>query len=162
MGEGNVTESSAVHGNFTIERRFHAKPARVFAAFADASLKKSWFAVSATHEVETFESDFHVGGAERLTYRFGANTPFPGVALTNEGIYHDIVDQQRIVTSSRMAIEGKPISVALETIEMAEDGAETCVTCTFQGVFFEGADGAVMREQGWRELLDRLGRILAG
>lgn len=71
------------------------------------------------------------------------------------------MDQRRIVTSSRMAIEGNPISVALETIEISEEGAETCVTCTFQGVFFEGADGPVMREEGWRELLDRLARTLA-
>jgi uncharacterized protein YndB with AHSA1/START domain len=157
-----MAKSDAVHGSFTVERRFPAKRERVFAAFANPSLKKSWYAESGTHEVETFESDFRVGGAERLTYRFGPDTPFPGAVLTNEGLYHDIVDQQRIVTSSRMALQGQPISVALETIEIAEEGAGTLVTCTFQGVFFEGADGPVMREQGWRDLLDRLAGFLAG
>lgn len=157
-----MSNSPAVHGSFTIERRCAAAPAKVFAAFAEPSLKKSWFAESDTHEIEAFESDFSVGGAERLNYRFGPNTPFPGAALTNEGMYHDIVDQQRIVMSSRMAIEGTPISVALETIEIAPEGAGTCVTCTFQGVFFEGADGPVLREQGWRDLLDRLSLTLAG
>lgn len=156
-----MTNPVAVHGNFTIERRYPAPPSRVFAACADPVLKKSWYAESDTHEIKTFETDFRVGGAERLTYRFGPDTPFSGVELTNEGIFHDIVDQQRIVTSSRMAIGGRPISVALETIEIAEAGGETSLTCTFQGVFFEGADGPAMREQGWRDLLDRLGHALA-
>jgi uncharacterized protein YndB with AHSA1/START domain len=152
--------SHVVHGSFTVERRYPAAPARVFAACADPLLKKSWFAESDTHEIIAFESDFRVGGAERLTYRFGPDTPFPGVKLTNEGVFHDIVNQQRIVTSSRMAIAGSPISVALETIEIGEVGGETRLTCTFQGVFFEGSDGPAMREQGWRDLLDRLGRTL--
>jgi uncharacterized protein YndB with AHSA1/START domain len=149
---------TAVHGNFTIERRYRAPRARVFAAFADPLLKKSWFAESHTHEIEAFESDFRVGGVER----FGADTPFPGAALTNEGLFHDIVDQQRIVTSSRMAIEGRPISVALVTVEIAQEGAATAVTLTFQGVFFEGADGEALRKQGWRDMLDRLGPLLDG
>lgn len=156
-----MTQSAAVHGSFTIERRYPTTAARVFAACADPQLKKSWFAESSTHDIERYESDFRVGGAEHLTYRFGSSTPFPGAVLTTEGVFHDIVDQQRIVTSSRMAIEGRPISVALETIEIAEAGEETSLTCTFQGVFFEGADGPEMREQGWRDLLDRLGRTLA-
>lgn len=157
-----MTDSAAVFGNFTIEKRYPTTPSKVFAACADPLRKKSWYAESDTHEITAFESDFRVGGAERLAYRFGPSTPFPGVELTNDGLFHDIVDQQRIVISSRMAIAGRPISVALETLEIAEAGGETCLTCTFQGVFFEGADGPAMREQGWRDLLDRLGRALAG
>lgn len=84
--------------------------------------------------IEAYESDFRIGGAERLTYRFGPSSPFPGAELTNEGVYHDIVDQRRIVTSARMALQGRPISVALETIEIAGAGEETSLTCTFQGV----------------------------
>jgi uncharacterized protein YndB with AHSA1/START domain len=157
-----MASSAAVFGNFTIEKRYSASPSRVFAACADPLLKKSWYAESETHEITAFACDFRVGGSERLTYRFGPETPFPGAELTNEGVFHDIVDQQRIVTSSRMALAGRPISVALETIEIAAAGGDTILACTFQGVFFEGADGPAMREQGWRDLLDRLGRTLAG
>ncbi|MHC9419378.1 SRPBCC domain-containing protein [Sphingomonas citri] len=156
-----MTNSAVVHGNFTIDRFYPAAPAKVFAACADPAVKKSWYAESDTHEIKAFDSDFRVGGTERLTYLFGPDTPFPGVELTNEGVFHDIVDGQRIIISSRMAIAGRPISVALETIEIAEVDGGTDLTCTFQGVFFEGSDGPAMREQGWNDLLDRLGRLLA-
>ncbi|VXC35830.1 SRPBCC domain-containing protein [Sphingomonas sp. 8AM] len=157
-----MTDPAAVHGNFTIKRRYPATPAKVFAACADPAIKKTWYAESDTHEIKAFESDFRVGGAERLTYLFGPDTPFPGVELTNEGVFHDIVDGRRIIISSRMGIAGRPISVALETMEVAEADGGTDLTCTFQGVFFEGSDGRAMREQGWSDLLDRLGRLLVG
>ena len=156
-----MSASPTVHGNFTIQRHYDAPPARVFAAFADPARKKGWFAASDQHEIESFESDFRVGGLEQLHYRFGPASPFPGAKLTNEGQYHDIVADQRIVTASHMAIEGRIFSVALVTIELAPTGTGTEVTCTFQGAFFEGADGPAMREQGWNTLLDRLGRSLA-
>lgn len=156
-----MSESPTVHGTFVIERTFPASPARVFAAFADPQRKKSWFAESDTHEIVAFESDLRIGGVERLHYRFGADTPFPGAILTNEGQFHDVVPERRIVTASHMAIEGKPISVALVTIELSPSGTGTDVTCIFQGVFFEGADGPEMRKGGWETMFDRLGQTLA-
>ena len=155
-----MSESPAVHGNFTIERHYDATPARVFAAFADPSKKKSWFAASDTHEITAFESDFRVGGVERLHYRFGENTPFPGAELTNDGYFHDIQPERRIVTSSHMSLAGRPISVALVTIELTPTDGGTDITCTFQGAFFEGADGLEMRKGGWQTMFDRLGRDL--
>ena len=157
-----MTNASSVHGSFTVERRFPVAAAKVFAACADPALKRSWFAESDTHDVEVFESDFRVGGTERLAYRFRPNSPLPGAELTSHGLFHDIVDQQRIVSSSHMAVNGRTISVALETIELAEVRSETILTLTFQGVFLEGSDGPVMREQGWNVLLDQLGRAVAG
>lgn len=152
--------SATVHGNFTVERHYHAAPARVFAAFADPAKKKSWFAVSDSHEITAFESDFRVGGVETVHYRFGPNTPFPGAELTNDGVYHDIVPERRIVSSSHMSLAGRRVSVALVTIELTPEGDGTDVTCTFQGAFFEGSDGPEMRKGGWEKLFDRLGENL--
>jgi len=155
-----MSESTTIHGNFTIERHYDAAPARVFAAFADPSKKKSWFAASDSHEITAFESDFRVGGVERLHYRFGEGTPFPGAELTNEGYFHDIQPERRVVTSSHMSLAGRPVSVALVTIELSPRGDGTDVSCTFQGAFFEGSDGPEMRRDGWETLFDRLSRSL--
>jgi uncharacterized protein YndB with AHSA1/START domain len=151
----------SVHGSFTIERTYSVAPENVFAAFADPSRKKSWFAASNNHEITSFESDFRIGGVERLHYRFGAETPFPGCELTSDGYHHDIVPNRRIVTSSHMAMAGKPLSAALVTIELAPADGGTDLSCTFQGVFFEGSDGQAMRERGWNILMDKLADHLA-
>jgi uncharacterized protein YndB with AHSA1/START domain len=59
-----------------------------------------------------------------------------------------------------MNLAGRPLSVALVTIELTPRGDGTDVSCTFQGAFFEGSDGPEMRKGGWETLLDRLGRNL--
>ena len=141
---------------FVIEKNYPQAPERVFSAFADAGKKRRWFGDGKNHDIELFEMEFRVGGAERARYRLKEGTPFPGVAIENEGMYLDIVDGERIVSASSMAFGGRRISVTLVTIEILRDGAGTLLRCTHQGVFFDGADGPEMREAGWRELLEKL------
>ena len=104
--------------------------------------------------------DFREGGGEMMRYRFGAGTPFPGVELTNEGRYQDIVPNERIVTASAMAMGGKRISASLVTLEFLTTEAGTDLICTHQGAFFEGSGGPEMREAGWRTLFDKLAKEL--
>ena len=139
-----------------IERSFPTPPERVFAAFADPAKKRRWFGEGHSHDVEEFTMDFRVGGNERFQYRFKEGTPFPGVALTSDGYYLDIVPNQRIAEAASMAIGGRRISTSLVTIELLPTDKGTDLICTHQGAFFEGADGPQMREAGWRKLLDRL------
>jgi uncharacterized protein YndB with AHSA1/START domain len=113
------------------------------------------------HEVEEFTSDFRVGGTERLRYRFKEGTPFPGVELTNQGTYQEIVPNRRIVSASTMALGGKPISASLVTIELVPTANGTDLICTHQGAFFEGADGPQIREAGWRKLIENLATELS-
>ncbi len=63
--------------------------------------------------------DFRVGGLERARYRFKEGTPFPGIALTNEGIYQDIVPNQRVVTASRMMLGDRRISASIRGVSPA-------------------------------------------
>ena len=92
---------------------------------------------------------------------FKAGTQFEGVELLNEGFFQDIVPNRRIVTASTMSLGGNRFSASLVTIELLRSGNGTDLICTFQGAFFEGADGPQMREAGWRKLLDKLAQALA-
>jgi uncharacterized protein YndB with AHSA1/START domain len=159
-GRETMKEQSVVHSTFVIERSYPKPVERVFAAFADAGKKRRWYAESPAHEVEEFTMDFRVGGVERFRYRFKEGSPFPGVALTNEGSFQDIVTGQRIVETSTMSLGDRRISTSLVTIEFLTADQGTDLICTHQGAFFEGSDGPQMREAGWRSLLERLAKDL--
>ena len=150
-----------VHDTFVLERTYAVAQDQVFNAFADAGEKRAWFTDAKSQSVEAFVVDFRVGGVERATYRFKEGTPFPGVELSNEGIFQDIVPGRRIVLATTMTLGGRRISSALITVEVEPDGEDSRLTFTHQAAFYEGSDGPQMRQDGWRLLLDGLGRHLA-
>jgi uncharacterized protein YndB with AHSA1/START domain len=154
-------ERSAVHNTFVIERNYPVTPERVFAAFADPAKKRRWFADSAAHQVEKFEMDFRVGGAERSRYSYQEGSPIPGGIITSDGWYLDIVPNGRIVLAHTMAFGDQPFSASMVTFEFVPAEHGTDLKLTHQVAFFEGADGPQMREAGWRSLLERLATELA-
>ena len=156
-----MTEPAAVHSSFTLERTYPRPAEVVFAALADPDKKRRWFAGGSHQEVLDYESDFRIGGTERLKYRFIGDTPIKGMVLASEGRFEAIVPGRRVVTSSRMWMMDACISSSLVTMEIVPLGDETRLICTFQGAFFEGSDGPQLREMGWVVLLDSLGRALA-
>jgi uncharacterized protein YndB with AHSA1/START domain len=156
-----MTEQSVIHNTFVIERSYPHAPERVFAAFANPATKQRWFSASEQNEVERFELDFRVGGAERMQYRFKEGTPIPGAVLASDGTYLEIVPNRCVVIASAMTLNGRRISASLLTIELLPTETGTDLICTHQGAFFEGADGPEMRQAGWCGLLDRLAAELS-
>ena len=156
-----MAEPTVIHSTFVIERAYPTSPARVFQALADPARKRRWYAEGGSHDIEAFEMDFRVGGAERARYRFKPGTPFPGAVLANEGLHLQITPDERVVIASTMAIDGRIFSASLVTFELLATADGTALVLTHQGAFFEGADGPAMREDGWRKLLDKLGESLA-
>ena len=152
-----MTERSATHATFTIERRYPAAPARVFNAFADREAKKRWFSGPDEWSQGKAALDFRVDGRET-----SSGGPKDGPVYTFNAIYQDIVENERIIYSYEMLIDGKRMSVSLATIELARDGNDTLLVFTEQGVFLDGLDTVAFREQGTRDLLDGLGKFLAG
>jgi uncharacterized protein YndB with AHSA1/START domain len=151
-----VTDRTAHHATFVIERSYPAAPARVFQAWADPVAKARWFAchddwVSAGK----YEIDFRVGGRERL--RIG---PPGGAVHSFDGLYQDIVPNQRIVYTYDMHVGEKRISVSLATVELEPAGTGTRLVFTEQAVFLDGIDSEADRERGTRDLLDSLGAEL--
>jgi len=149
-----MTDRTAQHASFTIERRFRHPLARVFAAFSDAEFKKRWFSGDEWTELIR-EFDFRVGGRERVQGRWAS-----GVISDMQGVYFDIVENARIVMAYQMEVNGKPISVSLGTSEFRADGRETVLKYTEQGVYLDGFDDAGGREHGTRALFDRLEKAL--
>jgi uncharacterized protein YndB with AHSA1/START domain len=156
-----MEEQSVTHSTFVIERSYPVKPERVFAAFANPVRKGRWFVEGEGLEVEEFVMDFRVGGKEHARFRFKEGTPFKGTALTNDTSYQDIVPDRRIVFAYTMTFGDKRISASLATFEFLPTDKGTDLIFTEQAAFFEGADGAPIRQEGWRQLLEELGKELA-
>ena len=150
-----MKEKSVVHSTFVIERNYPAPPERVFAAFSDPKKKRRWFAEGENVEIGTFEMDFRVGGIERAHFRSKE-----GRSFTNDTVYRDIVPNRRIVIAYNMSMDHKCFSSSLATFELLANEKATDLIFTEQAAFFEGADGTVMRESGWRLLLEQLAREL--
>ena len=151
-----MEKPTVTHGTFVIERTYSATPERVFAAFSDPAKKRRWYIEGKNNEAETFEMDFRVGGTERSSYRMAANSPFPGTVIANETKYMDIVPNRRIVIAYMMSMGDRRFSSSQATFELMPSEKGTDLVFTEQGAYFEGADGAERREQGWRQLLEHL------
>jgi uncharacterized protein YndB with AHSA1/START domain len=155
-----ATESNVIHNTFVIERNFPWRLPRVFSGFSQPALKRRWYAEGENHEIQEFHMDFRVGGSERLRYRFGEGHPIAGSEIANESVYQDIAEEKRIVMTSRMSLNGKPIAVMLATFEFVPADNGTDVILTHQGTYIDWPDGAQMIEVGWGHLIDRLQKNL--
>jgi uncharacterized protein YndB with AHSA1/START domain len=150
-----MAASSVIHDTFTIERTYPATPSRVFAAFASEEAKNAW---GDTGDLEPTddgpaEFDFRVGGRERFSHRW------QGTAYRYDGLYYDIVPDQRIIYSYEMYADDVRISVSVTTIEFIKSGDGTTLTYTEQGAFLDGIDGpqaSSLRQEGTTEMLDNL------
>lgn len=147
-----MSDRSATHGSFTLERTYAAAPAKVFKAWADPAIKARWFVGPADWQLLERAMDFRAGGRERLRGRKGS-----GIVSTFDGVYLDIVPDRRIIYSYDMRLDDRHISVSLATMELRPEGVGARLTLTEQGVFLDGYEDAGSRERGTRILLDQLG-----
>jgi uncharacterized protein YndB with AHSA1/START domain len=148
-----MSQRSATHATFVIERTYDATPARVFATWADKSAKSQWFGPpdgGGEHEL-----DFRIGGREHF------EAGMKGAVYAYDALYEDIVADERIVYTYNMHRDGTMISVSVSTVELLAAGDGTHLRYTEQGVFLDGKDAPHSREHGTAELLDKLGQALA-
>jgi uncharacterized protein YndB with AHSA1/START domain len=147
-----MSERSTEHATFSVERVYEASPERTFAAWSDPVAKAQWF----SDPEEELELDFRVGGWER----HGGTLP-DGREYAYQAVFHDIVQDRRIVYTYEMRLDGVRISVSLATAEFGPDGEGTRLVYTEQGAYFDGHEAPAGREHGMGSLLDLLGKWLA-
>src|SRR5947209_16677521 len=148
-----MSNRSATHATFVIERDYDAPPAQVFAAWASVEAKNQWFGPEGGGE--NHELDFREGGREHFEAGIGGNV------YLYDARYEDLVPDERIVYTYNMHRNGERMSVCVSTVEMLGAGEGTQLRYTEQGVFLDGADTPAAREHGTAEILDKLGEALA-
>jgi uncharacterized protein YndB with AHSA1/START domain len=152
-----MSERSATHATFTIERTYDAKPARVFAAWSQAEAKARWFIGPEPWKPLERSLDLRVGGREVLKGRFTG-----GPVTLFEAVYHDVVPDQRLVFAYAMSVDEKRISVSLATVQLTAVADGTRLTFTEQATFLDGFEDGGGRERGTRAHLERLAGVLGG
>ncbi|HYJ74315.1 MAG TPA: SRPBCC family protein [Kineosporiaceae bacterium] len=145
---------SVSHGSWTIEREYPHPPDQVFAAWSDPGTKILWFDLSGSADSD-YRSDFRVGGTESFHMREGVAPRF-----TYDAQYRDIVEDERIVTTYEMSMDGRRISVSVATVELSATPAGTRLVYTEQGAFLDGLDDAASRRSGTTAQLDALATVL--
>jgi uncharacterized protein YndB with AHSA1/START domain len=158
---GAKAEPKVVHATCVVERRFSKPVSVVFRALSDPDKVRCWFGGREHSELLEFGCEFREGGKRLLKYRMGPQTPIPGVVITNEGWFQQIVPDERIVTASTMKMGDRIFSASQVTFELLPSENGTDLILTHQGAFFEGSDGPSMREQGWNTIMDKLVAVVS-
>jgi uncharacterized protein YndB with AHSA1/START domain len=109
-----------IHGSFTLPLDLAVPPDRVFAAFAEPSLRKQWFRIPSEPGASHYELEFRIGGHEIAE---GALAP-SGVRehIGYRARFLDIVPDERIVFSYEAILDGRRRWVSLVTVELVPSG----------------------------------------
>ncbi|AEG93244.1 SRPBCC family protein [Ramlibacter tataouinensis] len=145
-----MTQASAAHTSFVIERSFAAPPAAVFTAWSDLESKRQWSDCHAENTVE-FSLDFRPLGRE--THRVAH--PEHGDQVV-EKVFFDIRVDRRIVFGYDITVNGQRLSVSLVTVEFTPTSTGTRMIYTEQIAYLDGHHDLEQRIHGTGEGLDRL------
>ena len=150
---GERLDHRSVTKELVITRVFDAPREVVFKAWTDVErLKRWWGPKGFTNPV--CEVDVRPGGAIRIHMR----AP-DGVIYPMTGVYHEIVEPERLVfTASALDAGGNPLFEQLTTVTFAEHGGKTKLTvhASFSKIRPEAAPHLAGAEMGWNMSLDRL------
>ncbi len=152
----DTIERSQTHATFVIERTYPVPVEAVWHALSDSDARDQWFSGGAEFDAREKSHEFRVGGhgSEEGQWHGGPQSRF-------HSTYTDIVELRRIVFTYDMWVDGQHLSTSLTTIALENDGDQTRLTYTEQGVHFDGLDSVEGREEGTRGILDQLGSYLA-
>jgi len=141
-----------IHATLTVTRDYPYPLERVFAAWSSAKAKRQWFGAETDgFEIDDYRLEFRSGGVERCH----GSKPGGGT-FTNDGVYHYIVENEKIVLTYYMTIDGAPYSVSMTIVEFEARGPGTRIKLTEDNAFLMGRDENASRSEGWLWGLGRL------
>lgn len=137
-----------------VRRQLRAAPAKVFAAFADASLVSRWLTPSRDVGLDVVQFDFRVGGVYRFAYRVPGRD-----AMVVSGVYRVIEPPSRIVFSWDIEPPDEHAGVRSEvTVTLTPHGTGTDLLIRHAEL---AAPGARERHAaGWSGAVDHLVAML--
>jgi uncharacterized protein YndB with AHSA1/START domain len=139
-----------------ISRRLAASPARVFAAFADATLVGRWLTPSPEVRLTILEFEFRVGGK----YRFAYHVPGGAIMIVN-GIYRSIEPTSKIVFSWNIEPPDEHAGTESEVIVTIRSLGRGCELHIRHERLTRA--GAVERHRdGWRGAINLLTSLMEG
>ena len=156
MGDLKVTTPS--DREITMTRVFDAPRTLVFDAHTKPELVKQWLLGPPGWSMPVCEMDVRVGGTYRWVWRHDRN----GTEMGMGGVYREIVQPERLVTTERFDEAWYP-GEGLNTLVLVERGGRTTLTQTMRYESREARD-AVLRsgmEKGVAASYDRLADLLA-
>ena len=138
-----------------VRQHLAASPARVFAAFADASLVSRWLTPSPDVRLDVTEFDFRVGGRYRFAYRVPGRD-----AMVVTGMYRVIEPPSRIVFSWDIQPPDEHAGVRSEvTVSLSPNGTGTDLLIRHAKLT---APGAQERHAiGWIGAIDHLAELIS-
>lgn len=128
------------HDTFTLDRRFDATPAQLFALFADEPTWRRWFKMPGPQAGAAYSHDFRVGGEDLASSEF--RMPDGHVErLQNRATYLAIDVDRRISFAYVAIVDDVPRWSSLVTVELDADGDGTRMTWTEQVAVLHPSEG---------------------
>lgn len=143
--------STVVHETLVFERRFDAPARAVFSAYADVRARTRWSAPSDTAAIVYSAEDFRVGGTD--LFRCGDKTE---LQYAGRVVYHDIVENERIVYSETISATDARLAVSLVTWILRAENNGTQLTVLDQIASFVGDGMIAGSRSGMNAALDHL------
>jgi uncharacterized protein YndB with AHSA1/START domain len=138
--------------SLTFERRLHAPPEKVYAAWTDPQKIVRWFG-RADARPDTFQAEIDPRTGGRYRISFSTATEYYEVG----GVYREVVPNRRLVFS--WAWHSTPERESQVTVSIRPDGDGTLLTLTHEQLFDSAArDG---HERGWLGALEKLEKLVA-